>query len=162
MYNSQRELVDALEATPQILRNLVRHLSAEQARTPHADSASDEAWSVVEIVCHLRDTEEVMSRRMRLLRDEENPRISGFDQEALAVEKDYAGSDLHKAVDAYARFRAEHVANLRDLSDEQWQRSGHHGLPGPVSIFNHTVHDVYHDAVHLAQIARQVETSSQS
>ena len=162
MYNSQRELVDALDASPQILRQLVRGLSAEQARTAHADDASDEAWSVVEIVGHLRDTEEVMSRRMALLRDEENPRITGFDQEALAVEKDYAGSDLREAVDAYARFRAEHVANLRALSDAQWQRVGHHGPPGPVSIFNHTLHDVYHDAVHLAQIARQMEAMSQS
>ncbi len=156
MYNSQREIIEALEATPQILRQLVRNLSTEQARTAHADSDSDENWSVVEIVCHLRDTEEVMSRRMVLLRDEENPRITGFDQEALAQEKDYAGSDLQEAIDAYTSFRAEHVANLRALSDEQWQRSGHHGLPGPVSIFNHTMHDVYHDAVHLAQIARQV------
>ncbi len=157
MYNSQRELIDALDATPQILRNLVHNLSTEQARSAHADSDSDEAWSIVEIVCHLRDTEEVMSRRMVLLRDEENPRITGFDQEALAEEKNYAGSDLHEAIDAYAGFRAEHVANLRALGDEDWQRSGHHGLPGPVSIFNHTMHDVYHDMVHLGQIARQVE-----
>ncbi len=154
MYNSNKELVEGLAATIDNLECILNGLSAERARTARG---GDENWSVVEVVCHLRDTEEMMLQRMRTMRDEENPRIAGFDQDALAIEKNYAADDLRAAFGAFVALRKQHTAELAALSPEQWERTGTHGIPGPVTIFSHTLHDFWHDTIHLAQIARQLK-----
>jgi hypothetical protein len=153
MYDSTRELIEALKATPDILAALLRDVSQVEAQTA---CGGDEGWSVVEVICHLRDAEERSLRRTRAMRDEVDPPISGYDQERWARERNYAAADLCQAFDAFLRFRVEHIADLSALSPEQWQRTGRHDKHGPVTISNHTLHIVWHDAVHLAQIARQL------
>ncbi len=154
MYNSTQELVETLSATPDTLRALLRGVTQERASSARG---GDEGWSVVEVVCHLRDAEERSIERMRAMRDEDNPRISGYDQEAWARERNYAATDLRDALATFLRLRAQHVAELSALSPGEWERVGLHEQYGPVTISNHTLHKVWHDAVHLAQIGRQLE-----
>ncbi|MCB0079367.1 MAG: hypothetical protein KDE47_00480 [Caldilineaceae bacterium] len=45
---------------------------------------------------------------------------------------------------------------LAVLSPAQWERIGHHQQHGPVTISNHTLHIVWHDLVHVAQMGRQL------
>jgi hypothetical protein len=157
LYDSNRELIEALRATPDVLAALLRGVSQAQAQ---AARGGDENWSVVEVVCHLRDAEAHALNRMRAIRDQDNPAISGYDQEALAREHNYAASDLAEALDAFLARRAEHLADLAALSPAQWERQGQHTQHGPVTIQNHTLHTAWHDAVHLAQIARQLAPQS--
>ncbi len=116
----------------------------------------DENWSVVEVVCHLRDAEERGLERMRSIRDLPDPKIAGYDQARWAVERNYAATDLGDALSAFLKLRATHVMELAGLSPEQWERTGQHAELGTVTITSHTLHLVSHDAVHLAQIARQL------
>lgn len=153
MYNSRREMIEALRATPDTLGTLLRGAAEAQIRNARG---GDENWSAVEVVCHLRDTEEIIWRRMRMIRDEESPTISGFDQEGLAKERGYAADDPHAALAAFAEIRRQHTAELEALTAAQWERAGQHTTLGTVTIFNHTLHIVWHDAVHMAQIARQL------
>ena len=48
------------------------------------------------------------------------------------------------------------LGELIALSAEQWQRTGNHVQHGATTVFNHTLHMVWHDVVHTAQIARQL------
>lgn len=153
MYDTTSELIGLLRATPEVLEGLLRAVTPERAR---AARGGDEDWSVVEVVCHLRDATERAIERTRALRDEENPVIHGYDQEAWARERNYAAADLSDAFAAFVRFRAQHVADLEALRPEQWQRTGRHAEIGDVTIMSHTIHIANHDAVHLAQIARQL------
>ena len=75
-----------------------------------------------------------------------------------ARERSYAADDLRAALAAFLRFRAEHLAALEALRPEQWEREGRHSAHGPVTILNHTLHSAWHDAVHVAQIARQLHS----
>jgi hypothetical protein len=153
MYNSSRELIEALTGTPDILKTLLHALTPEQARRMRG---GDENWSVVEIVCHLRDTEEFALQRMRAIRDHNTPLLTGFDQEAWATERNYAAATLSKAFEAFLHQRTQHLAELKALSPQQWERSGRHQQHGLTTISNHTLHMVWHDAIHTAQIARQI------
>ncbi|HYN87447.1 MAG TPA: DinB family protein [Ardenticatenaceae bacterium] len=153
MYDTNRELVEALAATPDVLEALLHGLSQEPAR---ALRGGDEHWSILEVICHLRDAEEFALRRMRTMRDEPEPPISGYDQAAWARERNYAAADLHAAFLAFQGFRAQHLAELAALAPEQWQRLGRHDKHGAVTILNHSQHTLWHDAVHTAQIARQL------
>jgi hypothetical protein len=153
MYDSNHELITALQATPQTLRGLLRDLSPEQTRQVQGDN---ETWPPIAILCHLRDTEEYVLRRLRAILHQDNPTISGFDQEGWVVERNYAADDPQRALEAFAQWRAAHVAELTALTAEQWQRTGNHVQHGRTTVFNHTLHMVYHDIVHTAQIARQL------
>ena len=153
MYNSSRELVETLRASIDTLTTLLDNVTQEQAL---AARGGDENWSILEVVCHLRDAEEHALGRMQTIRDAVNPRIAGFDQEAWARERDYLAADLQNAFAAFVYLRTQHVEELASLTADQWARSGLHQEHGPVTIGNHTLHMVWHDAVHMAQVARQL------
>jgi hypothetical protein len=153
MYDTRQDLLDAFGATPDTLHGLLRGCTPEQAFTARG---GDENWSVVEVICHLRDADESALQRMRLMRDEENPRLAAYDQEAWAVERDYATADLPTAVTTFIQGRTIYVQELASLTEADWQRTGQHEEEGQITILSHTLHQVSHDAVHLAQIARQL------
>jgi hypothetical protein len=154
MYDSHREMIEALRATPETLDGLLCGLDAGRVR---AARGGDEGWSVVEVVCHLRDCEEIAIGRMRAMRDADNPPISGFDQEALARDRDYAADDLGAALESFRRLRATHTTELAALAPAAWDRPGRHSEMGDISIAGHTLHIVWHDAIHMAQIARNLQ-----
>ncbi len=153
MYNTSQEIVDAQRASLDIYPALLVDCTQEQAQ---AARGGDEDWSIVEVMCHMRDAEEVALTRMRTMRDNDNPRIAGYDQAALAIERNYAGSDLHNALDAFLELRKQHVAELAALTPDDWQRLGQHSEYGSVTIMGHALHMVSHDFVHAAQLARQL------
>jgi hypothetical protein len=153
MYDTAGDLLDAFRAGPTIIAALVHGRSTDELR---AARGGDENWSVVEVLCHLRDAEERALERARAIADQDAPLIAGYDQDAWARERDYAGDDPHAALDAFRRHRAEHVRVLEALPPEGWRRTGLHEEYGPVSLENHTIHMAAHDAVHAAQIARQL------
>ena len=152
MYDTKKDLLDAFRAAPTVLKVLLASYAEEQAQ---AGPDGEGGWSVLEVVCHLRDAEERSLERMRKMRDEQHPFIEGFDPEAWASERGYAGADLGEALDAFLRLRAQHLAELEALSDEEWERGGKHEEHGDISIFAQTAHLVAHDYQHAAQIVRR-------
>jgi len=154
MYNTPLDLLDAFRATPDTLQALLGDVTHAQAAVARG---GDENWSVVEVVCHLRDAEERGLERMRSMRDMPDPKIAGYDQARWAVERNYAATDLSVAFSAFLKLRATHVMELAGLSQEQWEQSGQYAELGSITISSHTLHLVSHDAVHLAQIARQLK-----
>jgi phytoene dehydrogenase-like protein len=153
MYDSSKDLLDALRATPSLLKALLHECTQEQARTARG---GDEGWSVVEVVCHLRDAEERALERMRSMRDTASPHLAAYDQERWVRECNYAAADLREALAAFIHFRRQHIAELEALPADQWERIGQHEEQGNISIGSHTLHIVSHDMIHAAQIARQL------
>ena len=156
MYNSIRDMLDAFQATPEVLKNLLEDVSQEQAQSA---KGGDEDWSVVEVLCHLRDAEEFALNRNTMMHDQDNPNIIPYDQEQLAIGRRYADQDLHQVLSDFLSLRREHVSLLENLTEEDWHRPGQHPEAGRIEIFDHTLHMVCHDAVHCAQIARQLPKS---
>ena len=153
MYESSKDLLDAFRAAPLVLAALLRHCTPEQARTARG---GDEGWSILEVVCHLRDAEERALERMRAMRDRSMPFLPAYDQARWAAERKYAQADLPEAFAAFKRFRAQHIVELAALAPEDWARAGEHEEQGRITIGDHTLHMVSHDAIHAAQIARQL------
>ena len=154
MYDIPKDLLDALRAGPQALDGVLRGCTQEQAQ---AARGGDEDWSVVQVVCHLRDAEERALERTRAMRDEADPFLPGYDQEQWARERNYAGADLRVALAAFGRLRAQHVEALAGLAPADWERTGRHEEQGQITISAQALHMVAHDAIHAAQIARQLQ-----
>lgn len=154
MLDQRAGLLNIYRSTPTTLRALIRDLSDEQVRT---GGEGDEAWSIVEVVCHLRDTEDLTLGRVRLMRDEDRPRIVAWDQEVAAAEGNYRAQSLDTALADFTRLRAEQVATLEALDADAWQRTGLHDEVGEITIQQLTAYMAAHDAIHLAQIARRIQ-----
>ena len=154
MYNIAQDLLDALRATPEVLEALLDGCTQEQAT---AARGGEEGWSVVEVVCHLRDAEEQALSRMRLMRDNTHPLIVAYDQERWARERNYTEASLPEALAAFTRFRAQRVTELAQLSPQEWEHLGQHEEQGTITISSHALHIVSHDFLHAAQIARQLK-----
>jgi hypothetical protein len=148
--------VDTLRATPIVFDALLRDCTQEQAQTAHGG----EGWTAVEIICHLRDNEERALERMRLMRDETDPFIAAYDQEQWARERNYAADNLREALAAFVRLRASHIAELVALTPAEWGRTGQHQERGRITIRDQTLRVVCHDAIHAAQLARQLGQTS--
>ena len=153
MYDTPKDLLDAFRAAPEVLETLLRGCTQEQAQ---AARGGDENWSVVGIMCHLRDAEERGIERMRAMRDRADPLLPAFDQDQWARERNYAAGDLRAALETSLRQRATHIAELAALAPQDWERTGRHAEQGQITISAHTLHLISHDYIHAAQIARQL------
>ena len=153
MYDISQDLLDGFRAAPTVFEALLRDCTQEQAQ---AARGGDENWSVVEVICHLRDAEERGLERMRAMRDADAPFLPAYDQDVWARERNYAAADLREALAAFLQLRAQHVADLAALPPVAWERPGEHEEQGRITISTQTLHLVAHDTIHAAQIARQL------
>ena len=156
MYDLQHDILDALKATPETLNGLLDGISDGRARSARG---GDENWSVAEVICHLRDAEEFFIKRYQAMRDQDNPLIVGYDQEALARDRNYKTADFQAAQVSFSTFREQTISELSKLDPNQWQRPGQHNELGQITIFAQALHHAAHDAIHCAQIARQLKTA---
>lgn len=113
-------------------------------------------WSVHEIICHCADSETNASMRIRYLVGEQQPVISGYDQDRWARTFDYHALPLDESLAQIESVRAWTMTLLRRLPESAWTRAGTHTeMPGEtysaklwLSIY------AEHLEVHAAQIRR--------
>ena len=152
MYDTKRDILDALSGMPEVLGRVVADLMAGG----HALAAPPGAWSAVEIVCHLRDAEERALERTRIMLVADTPKITPYDPAAWAIERQYASQELRAALLAFGALRETHTAELEAIPFQDWHRGGEHQEYGHIDILGHALHIMSHDAVHLRQLARLV------
>jgi hypothetical protein len=112
------------------------------------------AWSVAEVVCHLRDVEEFYLERVRLILGNDEPALPTFDPDRWAEERQYRRQDGAAAVAAFAARRRDTLAALEALRPEQWERAGLHARRGRMSVVRIVHGWAKHDDGHLEQIRR--------
>jgi DinB family protein len=113
------------------------------------------AWAPVEVVCHLRDTEEWFLTRCRwaLLMDE--PAFPRNNPDRWAVERQYLRNDPAQALDAFRAWRKESLEFFSSLSGPAWTRGGRHlDGRGRRTIGEFLSIMAWHDDNHLDQLTR--------
>jgi hypothetical protein len=114
---------------------------------------SSEAWSIVEVVCHLRDVErEVHLPRFQALAETENPFLSGVDADEWAAPRDYFRQDGHAALADFVTARLETLALLKMLPESAWSREARHAFFGQTTLHELLYLVVQHDRVHRQQV----------
>jgi hypothetical protein len=88
--------------------------------------------------------------------NQEQPDLPAYDPDRLAIESNYASMDLAVALERFLKSRADHVSQLRAITDADWMHTGLHEEVGEISIQQLTAHMVVHDLVHMAQLARGI------
>ena len=135
------------------------------------------SWSAKEVVCHLRDIEELCLLRYHAMLSMDEPKmfvvglaakdpvafgiIGGapypLDADRWAEERQYLRNDTGEALDAFRRRRGEALGLLRALTPEQWRRGGIVPTGASVSFGELAAGSAAHDDTHLAQLARALD-----
>jgi hypothetical protein len=111
-------------------------------------------WSILEIVCHLRDMEQdaYLTRYQRILAEVE-PALPDVDGDVYALEREYRSQKAGPALREWSRLRRESLRLLAGAKREHWDRSGIHAVAGRLTLADLLRrHAVGNDEAHLAQI----------
>jgi hypothetical protein len=153
MYDIPKDMLDAMRSTEDVYRKLLEGVTQEHAQSSRG---GDEGWTIVEVLCHLRDAEERSVERARKMATEDHPFLEAYDQDVWARERRYSEENVTNALEGFLRHKREHIALLEGLPAEAWKRTGHHEEWGDIDIHSQALHMIAHDFQHAAQIARQV------
>ena len=115
-------------------------------------------WAAKEIVCHLRDTEEVFGARCeQMLAMDVEPKLGLSDPDRMADERQYLRNDAEEALAAFRRRRAETLETFGKLTASQWERGGLHPVGGRITIDDILSAMAWHDDNHLDQLTRALQ-----
>ena len=90
--------------------------------------------------------------RIRRLLSEDEPALPDFDGHRVARARDYKSLSLSEGLVAFRQARAENVAALRRLSDQEWERRGTQEGLGRIGLCDVPAMMAEHDAAHRAEI----------
>lgn len=147
-FSTPGALLALLLSTPAALFGL-----AAQAEGPAMKRRPEpNEWSLGEILCHLRDSEqEVYLPRLRRVLEEEEPFIPAGNTDAWAEERAYREQDGQQALHDFTAVRLQTLALLRGLSEAQWERKARHAVFGPTNLQELVRFMAEHDRLHLRQ-----------
>jgi hypothetical protein len=165
--------LDRLRRTPAALDAAIAGKpDAALGRRPAVD-----AWSAKEIVCHLRDVEELFQVRFHTVLALDEPRILvlGATPDDLAPwriggaighpldpvrwveDRQYARSETHDALSSFRRRRGEVLTLLDAASAADWDRAGIHLSRGRLTLGDWVASLAAHDDNHIDQLRRALD-----
>ena len=124
-------LLKCLQETPKTLTALIDGLSDSELHWRN----SDNEFSALENVCHLRDIEaEGYATRIDRILDETNPFLADIDGSRLAVERSYNDQDPNLALRAFVVARTQNLEKLSGMNLDEFDREGTLEGVGPVTL----------------------------
>jgi uncharacterized damage-inducible protein DinB len=148
---SKARFLRCLKKTPTILNAILKDVSSEQVKQLRD---GEDGWNVVEVMCHLRDFENIFFRRAQQIVEEDRPNIIPVDHEALAAAGDYAIQDLKTVFGQYIDTRRRFINWLEALSDDEWHNVGVHPESGEMTVMEIAMQVTTHDVDHTEQMVR--------
>lgn len=152
----RRRHIALMRLTVKTLAHILSRVSQTDAATlrdvPNADGKP--GWTVLEVVCHLRDFNTFFHQRALMMLDEDYPTLPAYDHEALALEYAYNQQDLGMVLADLQAGRAAIVEFFKGLNDEQWALAGVHPERGHFTMTDAVMQVGLHESDHLEQITR--------
>ena len=124
------ELIDQYRAGPARVADAVWGLSREQVRS-HPIAGT---WSVLEVVCHLADSEGLFAERMKRVLAEDRPALLFFDPARVSTALAYAERDVDEEIACLEAARRQMARILESRPAEAWQRVGIHSREGEQTL----------------------------
>jgi hypothetical protein len=150
----RRRHIVLMQTTQEIICNLLAPISQSTASMLRDPRDGAQGWSVLEVICHLRDFDTIFRERALRIVAEEYPRLPAFDHEAMARERRYSEQPLAQAVAEYVTSRQQTIAFFKGLNGMQWARAGIHPERGHFTMTDALLQVGTHDATHLEQVSR--------
>lgn len=153
----QERHIGAMRLSGEVLRHLMQNLDDEEAR---ASRDGPDGWSIIEIMCHLRDFDAIFRSRAQMMLKQDDPTLPAYDHEAMALESAYQQEPLDRVCEQFTASRRQTIALFRALTPQQWQRAGAHPERDSFTMTDAVMQVGLHDLDHLEQITRVLAQSS--
>ncbi len=142
-----------LNRFPRILSALVEGLSDSIWRWKPASGN----WSIVEIVCHLRDEErEDFRRRIELTIEDPNQAWPKIDPVVAATNRNYHGQSPANVLQEFFFERKKSLRWLKKMDAIPLERTYQHPTVGPVTVGELLASWAAHDLLHVRQITKRI------
>jgi FMN phosphatase YigB (HAD superfamily) len=142
------DLLAHLKTTPFIFDAICRSVSDDTG----CKRPEEGEWSLVEIVCHLRDTDrEVNLPRLLEAFGRENPFLTPIDTSNWASERNYLNEDGHEAAREFFEARKQIIDLLEKHKGAWCTTTARHAIFGPVSVADLIHFSITHDQMHIRQ-----------
>jgi hypothetical protein len=140
--------LERLRQTPLDVAALLEGLSeAELSQGPE-----DGGWAIRNILSHLRDAQGVLSFRLNLLLERENPLLESKAVFEWATREEERPPTTREIFDTYKASRQETIARLESIPLADWWRTGRHEEFGIVTVRGQVSYFASHEITHLPQI----------
>lgn len=158
MKMTPKEIEKYLDLLAGILDNIAlitRDASEEQLH----HKATKQDWSVRDILAHLRACSDVWGNSIEAMLADENPVLPDVHPRHWLKQTNYLDLSFRDSLQAFASQRAKMLPVLRQLSFEDWGRSGVIG-GRKHTVFSQVRRMAKHEAEHITQIAGMLQTSA--
>jgi uncharacterized damage-inducible protein DinB len=115
-------LLTDIKNLPSLLENTIQDLEAHQLDTPFRPGG----WTVRQLIHHVADSHINAYTRFKLGLTENNPIIKPYDQDAWVLLSDTQTVPINISLTLLHALHARWYALLKDMSEEQWQRTIYH------------------------------------
>jgi uncharacterized damage-inducible protein DinB len=146
-----------LKEQPDAIATLTANLS--RARLHRAPSAG--AWSVNDVLAHLRSCSDMWGKYIATIIAEDRPTIRAMNPTTWIKSTNYPELDFAPSFRAYAKQRAELLALLRPLPKAAWSRGATvtgAGRPRERTVLEYAQWLANHERSHVKHIARIVSS----
>ncbi|RUR03254.1 DinB family protein [Labedella endophytica] len=139
---------------PDRLRTNAAAWPAVLARPEVRERPDDGTWSALEYGAHVRDVFRIFDGRFRLMLERDDPAFPNWDQDATAIEEDYAAQDPAVVADDLVAAAERLTAALDVIPDTALERTALRGDGSRFtvsSLARYLLHDPEH---HLHDVTR--------
>lgn len=144
-------LIDNLHKNAMILGHILQDIAQKDAAR-WCDGAN--GWSVLDVMCHLRDYEDIFRERGELMLANKMPTFPIYDHLAMVVDRAYHAQSLPTVLADFTASREKTAVFFQTLSPTDWLLTGQHVEQGAVTMTALAAHIVWHDSNHIEQISR--------
>jgi hypothetical protein len=146
--HTRRATTAILTTTAPVLQSLTADLDVQAWK--HEPTPDD--WSILEIVCHLRDTErEVHKLQLAALREEPQPFVPRPEAAVWAAQRNYQDEDGPAALAGLRAARLDTLREVTGVSAETWDKPARHAIFGPTHFGEVVGFMADHDRLHIQQ-----------
>lgn len=150
-FKSKDSVLAVLLSTPAALRGLTRGLDPSD----WSKKSAPEEWALIQLICHLRDTErEIHHVQIKLFDQQGEPFIPRPDTSVWDSQRDYLHEDGATALCEFVQARKETIELIRNVPPEKWEQKARHAIFGPTNFFEVTGFIADHDRLHIQQAWR--------
>jgi hypothetical protein len=91
-------------------------------------------WSVLEVVCHLADSDVIYAERIRRVIAEHEPTLFNLEPDDFERTLAYHLRDISQELSLIPAIRRQTSRILRSIPTDAWQRKGIHSTDGPLTL----------------------------
>jgi uncharacterized damage-inducible protein DinB len=124
------EIIDEYEQAPARLRAIVSGLTRDELMARPGPGK----WSILEVVCHIVDSDAIAIDRMKRMICEDNPTLLNADENVYAERLFMHDQDLEDALTLLEVGRRQFARVLRKLPPEAFIRTGTHNKSGTKTV----------------------------